>query len=157
MAIEAGRVYNARMFLGRFDSVCSAKGQIYFPSKLKSQTGEELLISNWFEYSLVVLPFKEGEDLMKLLTSENVTLLPEGRRLQRFLYGGAEKVRVNSEGRFTLPQNLKEHAKILREVIFRGVGDRIELWSRESYERYAFLTDEETRKTASELFFELKK
>lgn len=144
------------MFIGLADSSCSQKNQIYFPSKFRNDTGDVLLITNWFEYSLIVLPEKAGEDLIRLLTSQNVTLLPEGRRIQRFLYSGAEKVKINSEGRFTLPQALKDYAKIQKDVVFRGVGDRIELWSKESYERYAFLTDEQTRKAALDLFKQIR-
>lgn len=149
-------MYNARMFIGRADSTCSQKNQIYFPSKFRSDTGDELFITNWFEYSLIVLPIKTGENLISLLSDQNVTLLPDGRRLQRFLYSGAEKVKVNLEGRFTLPQALKDHAKIQKDVVFRGVGDRIELWSKESYARYSFLTDEQTRKAAIDLFKQIK-
>ncbi len=154
--IEPERVYNLRMFLGKAEGVCNSKNQIIFPSKFKQQTGDKLFITNWFEYSLVILPLKDGRRIMELLTKESVTLLPEGRRLQRFLYGGAEEVLVNSEGRFTLPHHLKTHALIQNNVIFRGVGDRIELWSNESYERYGFLTDEDTRKTAIALYQTIK-
>jgi MraZ protein len=119
--------------------------------------GNKLFITNWFEYSLIILPFEEGKNIMKLLTKEQVTLLPEGRRLERFLYGGAEVVSVNLEGRFLLPQHLKKHAQIQKEVVFRGVGDRIELWSQESYERYGYLTEQETREAAQELYLRIKK
>lgn len=145
------------MYLGQYESTCSAKNQVYYPSKLKAETGSELFITNWFEYSLLVLPYKDGERVTGLLSNEAVTLLPEGRRLQRYLYSNASKVKVNEEGRFTLPQHLKEHALIQKEIVFRGVGDRIELWSRESYERYGFLTDEVTRQTAIELFERVRK
>ncbi len=145
------------MFLGLAESSITAKNQIYFPSKFRKDAGHELFITNWFEYSLILLPEKNGERLMNLLTENLVTLLPEGRRLQRFLYGGAENVTVNSENRFTLPEDLKKYALIQKDVIFRGVGDRIELWSKEQYERYGYLTENETRQTAIELYSKAKK
>lgn len=153
---ELGKKYNLRMFLGTAKSTCNGKNQIVLPSKFKKQTGSQLFITNWFEHTIVILPVDVGKQIMKILTTDAVALLPEGRRLERFLYGGAEEVTVNSEGRFTLPHHLKTHALIQKDVVFRGVGERIELWSNESYERYAFLTDEETRKTAITLFNAIK-
>lgn len=145
------------MFLGTHEGSITSKNQIYLPSKFRKDTGNELFITNWFEYSLVILPSKEGAHVMNLLTNELVTLLPEGRRLQRFLYEGAENVTVNAEGRFTLHEKLKSYALIQKDVVFRGVGDRIELWSAESYRRYGFLTEKETRQSAIELYFKSKK
>lgn len=145
------------MFLGISDSALTLKNQVYYPSKFLKETGKDLFITNWFEFSLIILPYSEAERLMSLITNDLVTLLPEGRRIQRFLYGGAEKVTINSEGRFTLPQHLKNYALIQKEIVFRGVGDRIELWSRESFDRYGYLTDEATREAAINLFRETKK
>lgn len=145
------------MFLGLAESNCNSQNQIFFPSKFRQDSGNKLFITNWFEYSLIILPYDEGKNIMHLLTKDLVTLLPEGRRLERFLYSGAEEVTVNKEGRFTLPKPLKNHALIQKEVVFRGVGERIELWGKESFERYGYLTEQETRQTAIALYTTIKK
>lgn len=150
-------MYNSAMFLGTHEGSITSKNQIYFPSKFRKDAGNKLFITNWFEYSLIILPSVEGERIMSLLTMDLVTLLPEGRRLQRYLYGGAENVSVTAEGKLTLPERLKTYALIQKDVVFRGVGDRIELWSKESFERYGYLTDKEARQTAIDLYFNVKK
>lgn len=145
------------MFLGIADSTLGKDGRIVFPSKFRKDVGRKLFVTNWFEHSLIILPFDQGQNIMSRLTNDLVTLLPEGRKLERFLYGGAEGVTVNGEGRFLLPEHLKKYAHIQRDVVFRGIGDRIELWSKESYERYSFLTDDEARQTAISLYEVVKK
>lgn len=145
------------MYLGLVESTCSGKNQIYFPTKFKKIAGEDLFMTNWFEFCIIILPFTDAKNVVKILSDEAVSLLSEGRKLQRYLYSGAERVMVNSEGRFTIPAHLKEYGMIQRDVIFRGVGNRIELWSKESYERYGFLTDESARQTAIDLFNKIKK
>jgi DNA-binding transcriptional regulator/RsmH inhibitor MraZ len=37
----------------------------------------------------------------------------------------------------TIPQKLRELVDIRKEVTVLGVGERMEIWDRETYERYA--------------------
>ena len=46
------------------------------------------------------------------------------------------RVHYDNQGRYLLPQVLVDYAKINKDVIFSGNGDKVELWSKEEYDRY---------------------
>ena len=58
----------------------------------------------------------------------------------RFLFSSAIEIEEDNQGRFLLPSNLKTYANINKEVVFIGVGNRIELWASERWEEYSNLS-----------------
>ena len=46
------------------------------------------------------------------------------------------EVEEDKQGRFVIPANLKEFAKINKNIVFVGVGQRLELWSEENWNAY---------------------
>jgi MraZ protein len=45
-------------------------------------------------------------------------------------------VEPDRQGRISIPQHLREYAKIERETVIVGVGGRIEIWGLENWKRY---------------------
>ena len=72
---------------------------------------------------------------------EKIKTLPSmtGRRaraLARLLFSWATECSMDKQGRILLPQNLRQHAGIKREVVIIGVSDRIEIWSKDRWADY---------------------
>ena len=59
----------------------------------------------------------------------------EERERARQFFGVAEDVDLDGTGRCLIPKELKEKAKIDREVVIVGVGSGIEIWSPERWAR----------------------
>ena len=53
----------------------------------------------------------------------------------RMLFSSACELEEDAQGRFLIPSNLKEFAEILKDVVFVGVGNRVELWSAERWQQ----------------------
>ena len=53
----------------------------------------------------------------------------EARKLQHFLFENAGEVEFDKSGRFILPQNLRQFAKLENEATVVGAGEKIEIWS----------------------------
>ncbi len=53
----------------------------------------------------------------------------------RFLNCGQD-VTLDGQGRLSLPQSLRERAKLSKEVTLIGMGDRIEIWDTATWEAY---------------------
>ncbi len=79
------------------------------------------------------------------LTSQ-VEALPftddRSRKLRRLLYGAAFEVKLDRQGRFVLPQKLRDLARIETEVVLVGAGNRIELWSPERWSEFSEQMDQ---------------
>ena len=52
----------------------------------------------------------------------------------RFFLSGANEAEADKQGRVLVPGNLREAAGIDKDVVLVGVGSRIEIWSRGSWE-----------------------
>ncbi len=58
------------------------------------------------------------------------------RAFVRIFYAGATACSLDSQGRVLIPQTLREHAKIEKEVMIIGVGTRVEVWAKDEWNRY---------------------
>ena len=55
------------------------------------------------------------------------------RSFNRFFLGGAEALDADKQGRVLVPSTLREYASLSGEVVWVGVGDRIEIWNIDSW------------------------
>jgi len=73
------------------------------------------------------------------------------RDFVRFMLSSAEDVELDRQGRISIPQHLREYAKIEREAVVVGVGSRIEIWGLENWKRYITRIQAGAAALASEL------
>tara|TARA_B100000900_G_C20561330_1_gene709031 strand:+ start:424 stop:876 length:453 start_codon:yes stop_codon:yes gene_type:complete len=53
----------------------------------------------------------------------------EARFIQRLVIGHATESEIDSQGRFLIPNPLREYASIQKKIILLGQGSKFELWS----------------------------
>ena len=58
------------------------------------------------------------------------------RTFVRFFFSGACEVELDEQFKRLIPQNLKEYAKIEKDIVSIGVLSRVEIWSREMWDKY---------------------
>lgn len=54
----------------------------------------------------------------------------------RSFFAGATECELDKQGRVLLPQTLREHANIEKDVYINGAGSRIEIWDANTWESY---------------------
>jgi MraZ protein len=59
-----------------------------------------------------------------------------GRAYARLFFGSSDEVRLDAQGRLTIPGRLRDAVGIAKDVVVLGVRDRMEIWDRETYDRY---------------------
>jgi len=60
----------------------------------------------------------------------------EASRPLRLVFSSAQEIEEDNQGRTMLPKNLREFAKLGKDIVFLGVGNRAEIWSKEVYDKY---------------------
>ena len=60
---------------------------------------------------------------------------PENKAYLRFMVSGAVEAPFDSQGRILVPQFLRDHAHLEREVTIAGVGPRIEIWDKTLFDQ----------------------
>jgi len=134
------------VFRGRYEHQIDQKGRTSLPARFReilSARGEDrVIITCGLDPCLVAYPVAEWqafEDrLAKLPRFE-----PHIVRIKRLYVSGAVETPVDKNGRILLPPPLREHATIERDVLFAGMVDHIEIWSRDRFRDNAKATDEE--------------
>src|SRR3989344_4239659 len=117
------------MIIGQYSSKLTEGNRISIPKKYRDELGEEIIIAKWYEGSLILVSKQYWKDLIERLTGKSRIIAAPVRDIDRFIYGSAFELEFDGQGRFVLPEMLKEYAKINSEVVFAGLGDRVEIWA----------------------------
>jgi MraZ protein len=122
-------------FTGEFHHTIDSKGRLIVPSRLRDKLRDD-------EVVLVVSPdgcidmwsgdgWRDYE--RKLLEQRRSN--PGNRAVIRSIAASAHTDQVDRQGRMAIPEHLRRHAGIDRDVIVVGALDHGEIWSPERYER----------------------
>lgn len=123
------------MLIGQYDVKVGEKNRIAFPKRFREVLGDKLIITYGFESSLIVVSEKNWKSLLEG-TEDKPFLLSGARDTQRFLLGGASLIELDDQGRFVIPDYLKDFGKIEREVVFVGLYRYVEMWDLTRWDKY---------------------
>jgi len=138
------------MLIGEYLNKVGKKNRIALPKKFRKILGEEVIVTRGYEDCAIVVNKKQWEKLLSVFDDKPFTTSPV-RDTRRFLIGGANEVRLDKQGRFVLPVNLKEFVNIRNEVVFVGLVDWVEIWSKDAWEKRMEKIKPQAAKIAEEL------
>lgn len=121
------------MFLGRFVHNVDSKGRVAIPAAFRAElaaddTGTPVIAT--MEECLALFPAKGWTTFVAHLEAFDPV---DQRRsdLMLFHFGGSSPVEPDGQGRILIPPDLRERARLGREVSIVGLNDRIEIWDNE--------------------------
>lgn len=123
------------MFMGEYKHNIDDKGRIIMPAKFREKLGTACVITRGLDQCLFVYSGQEWELLERKLN--NLPLMKsDARAFTRFFFSGAAECEWDKQGRANLPANLREYAQLDKECVVIGAGSRVEIWSRDNWDRY---------------------
>ncbi|MGI1691172.1 division/cell wall cluster transcriptional repressor MraZ [Thermoanaerobacter uzonensis] len=128
------------MLMGQYEHTIDAKGRVIIPAKFREELGERFVLTKGLDNCLFVYSLEEWKNIEAKLKTLPLTK-KDARAFTRFFLAGAVECEIDKQGRILIPGNLREHAKIEKDVIFIGVSTRVEIWSKEVWEEYSNNTD----------------
>lgn len=126
----------ATLFLGEYQHSIDAKGRLILPAKIREGLGEKFIATRGFDNCLSVYPMDEWaiwESKLKQLPIGN----PKARLVVRNILSGAAELEADKQGRVLIPQNLRDHAQLDKDVVVIGVSNRVEIWSKAVWDNYS--------------------
>lgn len=123
------------MFFGEYNHNIDDKGRMSIPSKFRDELGEKFYVTKGLDQCLFVFPETEWKNFQEKLTELPLTK-STARKFSRFFYAGAMDYGLDKQGRINITPGLRKHAEIEKEVVIIGVGTRIEIWSKVTWESY---------------------
>ncbi|MCJ8011373.1 division/cell wall cluster transcriptional repressor MraZ [Paenibacillus sp. KQZ6P-2] len=123
------------MFMGEFQHSIDDKGRLIIPAKFRELLGSSFVITRGLDQCLFVYPMNEWSILEQKLKSLPL-MKSDARAFTRFFFSGATECEWDKQGRVNLPGNLRQYAKLEKECVVLGVSNRVEIWSKDTWETY---------------------
>ena len=122
------------MLIGTYRHSVDAKMRMRMPSKFKTVLGNDFIITKGTEENLFVFSKSSFDELYEKLTSLPLFDTEAQKPVRKFLSSAFESEEDN-QGRVLLPKELVLHAKIQKNIVFVGVGNRVEIWAEEVWNK----------------------
>ncbi len=119
------------MFMGEYNHTIDSKSRIIVPAKFRDALGEEFVVTLGLDGCLFVYPKEEWTSFVSQL--KELPGSKEARQLQRYFMAGAASLEIDKQGRILIPSKLREHAALEKDVVFVGVLNKVEIWSKERW------------------------
>lgn len=133
-------------FTGIINAKLDAKGRVFFPAAFRKLLAEGevdfVLRRDVYQPCLVIYPVSVWEEEVGQLRQRLNRWNPKEAMVFRQFMADAETISLDASGRILLSRRMLDIAKISKELVFIGVDDRIEVWSKEQSEQ-SFLSPEE--------------
>ena len=136
---------------GKYKHTVDPKGRLFVPSKLREELGDAFYVTLGLDHCLSVYTEAGWQNI---LDKYNALPIVQARKM-RFLFANAAKCEPDKQGRFLLPESMREYAGIQQDVVFLGQAGRAEIWAAERYEaeEEKYLTPEAIAAVMEELGF----
>lgn len=123
------------MFMGEYHHNIDEKGRLIMPSKFRNDLGETFVITRGIDSCLFVYPMETWNNLTSKLNELSFTK-KDVRSFQRFFLSGATICEFDKQGRINITSPLADYAKLNKECVVIGVNDRIEIWSKDNFDKF---------------------
>ena len=139
------------MLMGEFHHNIDDKGRLIIPSKFRTELGEKFIITKGLDRCLFVYSLNEWNKIIEKLSTLQFTK-KNVRAFERAFIGGASTIEFDRQGRINITSPLVHYANISKECVIIGVNERLEIWSKEEFEKYMKENEESLEEITEDLF-----
>jgi len=145
------------MWYGEYTHTIDEKDRFILPAKfrekIKTLKERNFYITRGLDGCLFLFAEEAWRKLEDKLKSLSFTK-QQSRHFNRLYFSGASEVDIDTQGRITITEYLKEFAQIKREIVIIGVSDRIEVWDKLRWNKF-FKENQKNFEEMSEDLFEM--
>ncbi|VAX36052.1 Cell division protein MraZ [hydrothermal vent metagenome] len=127
------------MFYGEYQHGLDKKGRVILPSKFREVCKEykidRFFLTRGLDKCVFMFSEEEWRTQEQKFKSRSFTK-QETRNFNRLFFSGAVDILPDKQGRFIIPQYLKDYAGINIDTTVIGVSNRIEIWNRASWTNF---------------------
>lgn len=126
------------------------KNRISLPVKFRKEMGKKIVLAPGIDSSIFMFTTKEWDKVSKKL-GEASMVQTDILRFNRFMFGGAVEVDVDTNGRILVPDFLKNRASLKGKAVLIGVLNRVEIWNEVRWQEYKKQIENEADTLAQKL------
>jgi MraZ protein len=140
--------------MGEYHHNIDDKNRLVIPSNYRSSLGENFIITRGLEKCLYIY----NEDELQKIVDKLATLpftKKDARVFIRSFFSAAASCNLDKQGRISITGSQTTYAEITKECVIIGVSDRIEIWSKENWDKFNEEYSETLDEVAEHLFNEV--
>jgi MraZ protein len=125
-------------FRGTYDHTLDAKNRLTVPARYRAALADGVVLAMPVDQRPCVQVWRP-EEYGVYTTGALAELKPlssQRSELERFFYGGSHDAELDAAGRIMVPPSLREHARLIKDAVVVGAGDRLELWDRTTWNEH---------------------
>jgi len=123
------------MFTGLYYHRLEAKGRLAIPLVFRDELSSGGVVTSGLDGCLFLFPSSYWQKFSEKLASLPLTN-QAARNLTRLLVQSAVNLDLDAQGRTLIPEYLRNHANLKKQVVVAGSLTRIEIWDQEIYHRH---------------------
>lgn len=129
------------------------KGRLAFPSKLRTELNQNVLIvtASYMDHCLQLFTTEEWEIIKGRLMASASPFNKKNLNVLRRFIAPAQEVEFDKAGRLSIPQSLREYAGLSKDCTILGIDRFMEVWDSDKYREYLANSEEEFSDAADEL------
>ena len=121
-------------FMGEYRHSIDAKGRLIVPSRLRSPLGgDKVVLSYWLDGGIALWSAAGWEAIEARLLAQGRGSAA-ARATVRAIASTAYEDEIDTQGRISVPPQLRQAAGIDRDVVVIGVLDHAEIWAPEKFD-----------------------
>lgn len=138
------------MFMGEYHHIIDDKGRLTIPSKIRYELGEDFILTRGLDGCLFVYPKATWDNLIEKY--QKLPNVKDARNFMRFFLSGATNQQFDKQGRINIYQPLLKYANIIKECVIIGVGNHLEIWSKDNWDKFITENEQDFSDMADKLF-----
>lgn len=138
------------MFMGEYHHTIDDKGRLTIPAKVRYELGEEFIVTRGLDSCLFVYPKQEWNNIVTKY--KELPNTRDARNFLRFFLSGATVCSFDKQGRINITEPLSKFANLVKDCVIIGVNDRLEIWSKESWDNFIETNEDSLSDIADNLF-----
>ena len=120
------------MFTGEHTQKMDAKGRTIVPAKFREELGSNVVVTRGLDGCLFAYSKEQWNIFEEKLTTLSFAD-KKARSFTRFFLAGAADLEADKLGRVLLQAALRDFASLDKEVVWVGVGNRMEIWNTDAW------------------------
>jgi len=142
------------MLIGEYIHTLDEKNRVSVPAKFRKELGKKIIITPGLGQCLFIFTVKEWEKVSKKLSdsdSDLSFLKADQRSFNRYMFGRAAEVAIDSIGRMLIPEFLQAGIRLRDKAAIIGVKDRVEVWNEKAWAEQKARVAKEAEQLAEKL------
>lgn len=142
-----------KLLTGEYNNTMDEKGRLAFPSKLRTELNQNVLIvtASYMDHCLQLFTTEEWEIIKGRLMASASPFNKKNLNVLRRFIAPAQEVEFDKAGRLSIPQSLREYAGLSKDCTILGIDRFMEVWDSDKYREYLANSEEEVSDAADEL------